>query len=175
MAVPARLHPARHAVLILGFLVLLSGLPGLAQDRSGRRPPPPDRGQGQRKPHAPLLSVLDIDRDGQLSAEEIAAAPTRLRLVDPDADGTLTETEVSELRPSHEIQEAYDPVAFIRRCFRHDRNRDGQLTRGELPTHMKRLVDRADANRDEAISERELETYMKAFVARFPKPRRPRN
>ena len=45
----------------------------------------------------PVLLALDKDKDGQLSAEEIADAAKALQTVDNNGDGKLT---IEELRPS---------------------------------------------------------------------------
>ena len=45
----------------------------------------------------PLLRALDTDRDGSLSAEEIAGAPAALATLDTNADGRLSN---DELRPT---------------------------------------------------------------------------
>jgi len=56
------------------------------QSKSGRGFPPP----------SPLMDVLDADRDGELSAEEIANAPQVLKKLDKNGDGKL---DRDELRP----------------------------------------------------------------------------
>jgi Ca2+-binding EF-hand superfamily protein len=40
------------------------------------------------------LVALDTDSNGEISAEELAAAPTALRKLDRNGDGQLTEDEV---------------------------------------------------------------------------------
>lgn len=45
---------------------------------------------------SPLMRALDTDKDGALSAAEIAAAPTALKTLDKDGDGILS---AEELRP----------------------------------------------------------------------------
>jgi hypothetical protein len=44
----------------------------------------------------PVLAALDRDRDGEISASEIANAPAALKALDRDGDGDLT---IDELRP----------------------------------------------------------------------------
>lgn len=57
---------------------------------------------GGNRPNAmqtdPVLSTLDTDQSKELSAEEIAAAPTALLKLDKNQDGKLSEDEVSPQR-----------------------------------------------------------------------------
>lgn len=48
----------------------------------------------------PLLSYLDTNGDGELSADEIAAATLRLQKLDKNGDGTIDRTELAALAPS---------------------------------------------------------------------------
>ena len=52
-------------------------------DEPEDRPPPP-----------PIIEVLDTNHDGELSAAEIAAAPTTLLALDRNGDGILTRDEL---------------------------------------------------------------------------------
>lgn len=75
-------------------------------DREAQGPPgrhnddgqegPPHRGRSRRPPN-PLMEALDTNRDGVLSAEEIANAPASLKKLDKNGDGKLTP---DELRPT---------------------------------------------------------------------------
>jgi hypothetical protein len=53
-------------------------------------------GEGRGGPPRPdpLMTALDQDKDGALSADEIAAAPANLKKLDTDGDGALTLPEV---------------------------------------------------------------------------------
>lgn len=69
--------------------------PADAPTRAGQTPPAAD---GDRpRPPSPLMHALDTDRDGALSAAEIANAPASLRALDKNGDGQLTG---DELRPA---------------------------------------------------------------------------
>lgn len=61
-----------------------------------------NRGFGGNRPSAmqtePVLTTLDKDQSKELSADEIAAAPTALLKLDKNADGKLSEDEVSPQR-----------------------------------------------------------------------------
>ena len=50
-------------------------------------------------PPPPLMVALDTDKDGSLSAEEIAAAPTALATLDKNTDGQLTPKEFAPPPP----------------------------------------------------------------------------
>jgi hypothetical protein len=52
----------------------------------------------QRRPPGPL-ALFDTDRDGRISAAEIAAAPAALRKLDTDGDGQLAGHELHPPRP----------------------------------------------------------------------------
>lgn len=59
-----------------------------------------ERGEGGRGPGIsfvrldPILAALDTDSNGEISAEELAAATTALKKLDKNGDGQLTEEEV---------------------------------------------------------------------------------
>jgi len=55
------------------------------------------RGEGGRDggpPRDPLFGALDLNGDGRLSPDEIAAAPASLRKLDANGDGVLTPQEI---------------------------------------------------------------------------------
>ena len=62
-------------------------------EREGRRA----RGEGGRMRGDPLVAALDADRDGTISAGELASASTALRALDRNGDGQLT---ADEIRPA---------------------------------------------------------------------------
>ncbi len=71
-----------------------------AQPEGGGRPPGgpggPGGPEGGRRPVPPLFAALDANKDGELSAEEIANAATALKALDKDGDGKISR---EELRP----------------------------------------------------------------------------
>ncbi|MEN9555469.1 MAG: hypothetical protein RLZZ232_1755, partial [Planctomycetota bacterium] len=74
------------------------GPPGGERGAEGRPPgPPPEGGQpGRPRFPNPLLVALDLNADGELSAEEVTAATTSLKTLDRNQDGKL---DREELRP----------------------------------------------------------------------------
>ncbi len=75
----------------------------------GDRPdgPPPGEGPGGRpgrRSMPPLIKALDTDKDGALSAAEIAAAPESLTALDKNGDGELTPDEFAPRPPRRKGQ-----------------------------------------------------------------------
>ncbi len=60
-----------------------------------------DGEQAGRRPHRPrpLLKALDTDKDGTISAAEIAAASASLLTLDKNGDGKIDRTELRHRRP----------------------------------------------------------------------------
>lgn len=89
----------KNIVAIIAGLAL--AVPALQLNAQSARPPRPEGpgGQGPGKGHRPpppLIMALDVNKDGVLSAEEIANAPQSLLKLDKNGDGQLTH---DELRP----------------------------------------------------------------------------
>lgn len=83
-----------RTILMLAALLLVATA-GWAQQREGRQ----RRGEGGREfgpPPGLILQALDLDGDGELSAEEIAKASESLKTLDKNKDGRLSR---EELRP----------------------------------------------------------------------------
>ncbi len=59
--------------------------------REGHRPPPP----------SPLMLALDVNHDGELSADEIANAASALRTLDQNGDGKLDRNELCPPPPDN--------------------------------------------------------------------------
>ena len=128
--------------LTLGVSIVAHAEPASTRSASGR-------------PLAPILTVLDTDHDGILSAVEIAAAPLALTALDLNEDGIIspderraTDAAGQPVRVGHratssnvmlaldanfdgDIQslEVANAVSSLKRL---DRNADGELTPNEL-------------------------------------------
>lgn len=133
-----------------------------AQDFGGG--PPPDGGGpggGKRcQPPDPIVTALDTNSDGVISADEIANAPAALKTLDKNGDGQLTSSEVFPQPPSsgdsssttsadthrpppspvfaaldtnHDGTISADEIANAPAALKTlDKNGDGQLTQDEL-------------------------------------------
>ena len=88
----------RKVVLFLGaaFAVAMVVAASLAQPPAEQRGKRDDPRFGRGFPPSPLMDILDADRDGELSAEEIANAPQALKKLDRNGDRKLGR---EELRP----------------------------------------------------------------------------
>lgn len=85
-------------VAALCLIALAVGQEGSTADgtgESGMRPPPP-----MRHPPNPLIVALDADKDGTISAAELANASTALATLDANGDGALTKDELRPPRPT---------------------------------------------------------------------------
>ncbi len=104
----------------------------------------------------PLAAVVDTDYDGQLSIQEIAAAPKSILKLDANGDGVL---DPQELRP--------DPFEFVKtHLMGLDASGNGKIERTELPQVMAGLMERLDRNQDMALDESELDSIGNMFGRR---------
>jgi hypothetical protein len=143
-------------------------------DRPGERPGaerpggrPGGGGFSGRRPQNPVLLVLDKDRNGTLSSEEIAGASAALKTLDKNGDGQITR---EEFRPTQGGQGGGAPGGggpgdFIARLMENDKNKDGKLSKEELPERMQRVLERADTSGDGALDKAELDAMAKRFTA----------
>lgn len=113
----------------------------------------PRGGPGGMMARLPVFKAMDKDENGELSAEEIAAAPAALLTLDKNGDGKLSAEEIRPvMQPRGET-----PAQTAHRTFEaFDKNTDGKLTAEELPERMKPMIERADENKDGTVTEEEL-------------------
>ena len=164
----------------LGMVVLVPFFLGtLLISEAWTQPPGFSGGRGGREggmrgaPPSPLMDALDTDKDGELSAEEIANAATALKTLDKDGNGKLTEDELrpqfGEGGPGEGGPGRGGPGGFgqdgesnsvakemVKRMLAFDKDGDGMLSRDEIPRRMLALLARADTNQDGYLSEEEL-------------------
>lgn len=140
-------------------------------DRPGERPSGRPGGGGSgfggRRPLNPVLLVLDKDRNGTLSSEEIAGASAALKTLDKNGDGQITREEFRPTQggPGGGAPGGGGPGDFIARLMENDKNKDGKLSKEELPERMQRVLERADTSGDGALDKAEIDAMAKRFTA----------
>ena len=158
----------------LAAFVLTLTVPALsmAQPPEGDRPdgPPPEGRQernreggpdGRPRFPNPVLEAIDADKNGELSAEEIANAATTLKTLDKNSDGKL---DMAETRPNFEgMGRGFGGPSggggseeMINRLIAMDANKNGKLEKDEVPERMQSMFSRADKNEDGAIDKEEM-------------------
>ena len=139
---------------------------GFGGDRGGRG--------GFTPPPNPLATALDTDNDGELSAAEIANAVAALKSLDKDGDGKISR---EEMRPQFGGGDrggmrggdrggqggGFGEGSFADRMMAYDTNKDGKVSKDELPERMQRIMDNADTDKDGSLSKAEID----ALGARF--------
>ncbi len=152
---------------------------GKGQPPKGGRPGQPPGGPGGPGGFGrlnPILQALDTDGDGELSAEEIKNASKSLLKLDKNGDGKLS---ADELRPAGFGGpggfgrpggggfgfggRGGDPKAMIERFMSFDKNKDGKLSKDELPEFLQQQFDRADTNKDGFLDEAEIKKLAESL------------
>ena len=117
---------------------------------------------------SPLLSALDADHDGVISASEIANASKALLTLDKNGDGKLTQ---EEMRPSFgrgpggpEGRRENPTDDLVKSLMAFDKDGDGKLSKDELPERMQGMFARGDTNNDGFLTVDEI-TKMAAAQA----------
>lgn len=138
---------------------------------------------------SPLLSALDTNHDGIISGKEMDNAPAALRTLDKNNDGQLTP---DEYRPNFggrgrgegggrgegrgeggPEREATGPSAreLQDTLMAFDKNKDGKLSKDELPERMQGMFDRGDVNHDGFLTTDEIAKLAAAQSAPAGAPR----
>jgi Ca2+-binding EF-hand superfamily protein len=139
----------------------VSAMALMAQPPEGRR-----GGRGGFPRFSPLFAALDADKDGEVSASEMANATKALLSLDADGDGALS---MEEMRPRMPEGRGFgegrergpgpggpsgpDMVAAL---MEFDANKDGKLSKDELPERMQGILARGDSDKDGMLSKEEL-------------------
>src|SRR5690606_34712398 len=117
-----------------------------------------DRGFGRggfgnfRMPPNPVVAAIDADGNGELSEEEIKNASKALMALDKNGDKKLSGEEIRPQfgpgGPGAPGAGFGDPAQFVARLMESDANKDGKLSREELPERMRDGFARTDGNSD---------------------------
>lgn len=112
------------------------------------------------RPHGVLLAALDTNKDGIISAAEIAFAPTVLRALDTNDDGVVSASELRRLSGSPKSHAAHAtradrvPAGFLV-AFALDANNDGEIQSMEIANAVLSLK-RLDQNGDGMLTSDEF-------------------
>ena len=156
----------RRALLALSLAtatVLVAQPPGSdSAPRDSRRGPPGGPGGPGGRGLPPILLALDTDKDGEISAAEIANAAVSLRTLDKNGDGILSAAELRPARPADAPTPPADapahgnhPRPVMPLMLALDANGDGELSAAEIanaPASLRAL----DANGDGKLTRDEL-------------------
>ena len=132
-----------------------------------------ERGPGGGPPGAfmrmhPILSALDADQDGTISAKELQNAAKVLGKLDKDNDGQLSREETrmnfgpgggpggDRRGPGGPAEGQGNSDEMVKTLLGFDKNGDGKISKEELPERMQGMFERADANKDGFLSKEEL-------------------
>jgi Ca2+-binding EF-hand superfamily protein len=123
-----------------------------------------------------LLLALDVNRDLQISAEEVERATSSLLALDANNDGVLSGDEIqpglsrlltaknaaNEIRDRarQRAQQLSPKQQFIQQMvgsyMKFDSNEDGEISADELPEHLRRYLEKADTDNDGTLTHDEL-------------------
>jgi hypothetical protein len=150
--------------------------------KEGAKKRPDGQRPGQRgtftPPSNPFFDALDANKDGEISADELNNAVAALKKLDKDSDGKLTREET---RPAGFGRGTFgggtfgggsgafgggNSAAFVERIMGNDKNKDGKVTKDELPENAQGMLDRLDENKDGALDKAELEKAGQGFGRR---------
>ena len=136
--------------------------------RGGQRGEGGPRGgqRGGQRPASPMMTALDANKDGKLSAEEIANAATALKTLDKNKDGVIDANELAPPRGSGGQGGAQGGRSsqMVERIMARDTDGDGKVSREEAGES--RFFDRMDADSDGFVTKAEIENMAQQFGGR---------
>lgn len=142
---------------------VLCGAAGLCLSVFAQPPGGGPGGPGGRRPVHPVMAAIDANEDGELSAEEIANAPAALKKLDKNGDGKLSDEETRPTGGFGGPGGGFGPEAFVARMMESDADKDGKLSKSELPERARGMFDNADADKDGFLTKEELTKAAQAF------------
>lgn len=117
----------------------------------------------------PLADAIDKDKNGELSADEIADAVAALKALDKNNDGKI---DMMEMRPNFEGmgregmgrggfggpggEGGAEGAQMVERLLEMDANKDGKLQKDELPERLQSMFARGDKNSDGVLDKEEM-------------------
>jgi Ca2+-binding EF-hand superfamily protein len=134
--------------------------------------------EGFRFPN-PLLEALDLDKDGDLSTDEVDVATKSLKSLDKNLDGKLDNAEMRpDFGPMGPGGPGFggpggpgfgggpgavggNPQEMIDRLMAMDGNDDGKLAKDELPERLQSMFSRADRNSDNLLDKEEMQAMAR--------------
>jgi EF hand len=150
----------RRFTLVCSFvgLLALGAVDARAQDgRGGRGGPGGPGGRGFMM--SPLMTALDTDGDGELSAKEIEDASAKLKTLDKDKNGKLT---AEELRPAGGpggrggLGMGGNSAQMVTTILGFDKDGDGKVSKAELPERFQNLMATGDTDKDGFLDKAEI-------------------
>ena len=159
-AVPSAVFPTRgapttnHQIMKTNPIHLLLALAATVTASAAEPRPPVDR---RPPPPQPLLVMLDANRDGKLTPDEIASSSSALGELDKHDDGMLTRKELLPRPPKDKSKQPPPPLpkgpSPLMGAL--DLDKDGILSADEIVDAPLSLAS-LDKNDDGTISRREL-------------------
>ena len=144
-----------------------------------------------------MIERLDTNKDGAIDNKELAALKDRLAQGGQGQQGQRPQGQRPEgqqgqrpqgqrpegqqgQRPQGQRPEGqqgqrpqFNPADMIKRIKESDKNKDGKITKDELPEQMQRMFPRIDTNQDGAIDREELAVMEKRMAQRGQGGQRP--
>ena len=158
-------------VLALGAVTVLSAQTTTTTPTDGQRGPRRGGPGGPGRGGHPIVRAIDADKNGELSATELASAPAAIRALDANSDGVVSKEELHPVRPAGAPQRPADaptsttaptrkegpagarPVDPVMLAL--DANSDGALSAAEI-TNAGTSLAALDLNKDGKLTHDEL-------------------
>ena len=158
------------------------GGPGFGGRGQGGRGQENRGGRGGMMSFLPVLIALDANKDGEISASEINNAAAALKTLDKNGDGKLTADEIQpqfggrggssrERGPGGDSASGGPQRGFPQggpdgggamnpatRLMGMDKNKDGKISKDELPERMQPIMSRLDRDEDGFLTKEELQS-----------------
>ena len=154
-------------ILMFAILATLSMSSLAHAQRGGQRGEGGPRGgqRGGQRPASPMMTALDANKDGKLSAEEIANAATALKTLDKNKDGVIDANELAPTRgPSGQGgAQGGRTSQMVERIMARDTDGDGKVSKEEAGEQMGRFFGRMDADSDGFVTKAEIENMAQQF------------